>query len=325
MIIYGKTKPVFRFNRQCLSYNYRKGQYDYNYILTQDSGTYILEDDLRVLISKPITSITTIPDNAKLYFDESSSFPRFKLSTTTFKRCIKETKADVIVLNYDKRIYCYNYYSLYITPLADYIGPSDELTSLAKLLNIKEIDISEKQVRMSNRLTSANIAYLNMISNSYTKPVITDDDLNKIIDKMNPTLTQDDYDQLNTMITSKDEETVGLGLKLLTNYNIAATPCAIRYLLHSTHDCWKWNSVKTSVAFKNLLSALDITYFQPSFPSIVYHSVPEGNTLSKEDKELLNPILIKRTEKYINSYCGDLQQKLNQCNININIDVKINE
>lgn len=35
-------------------------------------------------------------------FDKSSKFPRFKLEQTSYKRCIKEAKADYIVLNIDK-------------------------------------------------------------------------------------------------------------------------------------------------------------------------------------------------------------------------------
>lgn len=41
-------------------------------------------------------------------FDKSSKFPRFKLEQTTYKRCIKESKADYIVLNIDKALHSSN-------------------------------------------------------------------------------------------------------------------------------------------------------------------------------------------------------------------------
>ena len=46
-------------------------------------------------------TVTEIKGNSKLFFTKSSNFPRFKLSDTTFSKCIKLEKADYVVIGKD--------------------------------------------------------------------------------------------------------------------------------------------------------------------------------------------------------------------------------
>ena len=77
---------------------------------------------------------------------------------------------------------------------------------------------------------------LDIQSGKINKQYITDVTLNKLIDSKNQVLTTDDIDQIKTMLESSDEETQALGLKLLANYNIDETRCAVKYLLSITSN-----------------------------------------------------------------------------------------
>ena len=74
------------------TYNICNGYY---WELSEASNLYpaINKDDINKF------RIKTIKPDSKLYFDQGSEFPRFKLNLSTNKRTIKSEKADVIVVS----------------------------------------------------------------------------------------------------------------------------------------------------------------------------------------------------------------------------------
>lgn len=284
----------------------------------------MLEEDFNKIKDNKVQTITTLKDNAVLYFTKSSKFPRFKLSDTSYKRCTKIDKADCIIVNYDSYVYRNNIYDLIETDdvyyITTYIIPNLELT---QLLNTSKYTI-RSDIKVYVNLSIRQITYLDILSNKITKPIMTDNDLNKIIDNKNPILTTDDVDQLQTMLTSSDTETVALGLKLLTNYNTSETPYSIRYLMISTYRYWKHNNARTSVAIKNLIDNLNIIQREVRFPNILNLVINDQNlnvVTNETDLKLLKHMLLDTVKKYYEKIIVVDSIYLAKFNINVTINV----
>lgn len=170
-------------------------------------------------------------------------------------------------------------------------------------------------------LTKHQIAYINLLNNQYSKPVILDDDLNKIVDAQNQALTQDDVDQIMTMLQSSDTETVELALKLLTNYNVMATPCTTRYMLISTHHNWRWCKAKTSVSVKNLIETLDLGFFSTYFPACLHYCIKQGETCTGIDREMFQKFIIERTNASMQSYVENTFGSLLKYGIKVDLNI----
>jgi len=53
-------------------------------------------------IEKKLNNLRTqIKDNQVLFFGKTSKYPRFKLSDSSLKRCIKAEKADIVIIDSD--------------------------------------------------------------------------------------------------------------------------------------------------------------------------------------------------------------------------------
>ena len=255
-------------------------------------------------------------------FDKSSKFPRFKLEQTQYKRCIKETKADYIVINVEKCFRASNI-SLWETNDAFYYSYWKGTTEdLASVLNIPITTIiSHGLSRIYFELNKHQMAFINLLNNKFSKPVILDDDLNKIVDSCNPTLTQDDVDQLMAMLQSTDQETSGLALKLLTNYDVMATPCTVRYMLITTSHAWRWSNAKTSVAVKNMLDTIDLGSYTTYFPSCLNYCIKQGEVCEGVDKEMFQKFVVEKARSTIKSDVENRMGPLEKFGIKVEINV----
>jgi hypothetical protein len=287
----------------------------------------IFISDLQKYLKNDISTVKSIPDKSKLYFDKSSKFPRFKLEQTEYKRCIKIDKADYIVAKAEKPS-LYSMYTCVIETPDGYYGSRKDITKTEchELLNIDINSIIIHKDSIKYKLTKGELVYLNCITNKYSIPMILDDDLNNIVDNINPILTIDDVDQIYTMLKSSDSETSGLGLKLLTNYNISETPCSVRFILGSTHNDWKWTNAKTSVSVRNMLESIDYyRIYNTSFPNILYYCKNDNDEITDIDKQLMQHLIMRKTEDYIKSVNSGLIGQVNQFGINVEIKISKNE
>lgn len=323
MNLINQTKPIYRlsFDRTWNAYSYR---YDETPVIktNESNRTAILERDYQKLLKNQINTVKTIKDNAVLMFDKSSKFPRFKLEQTSYKRCIKEAKADYIVLNIDKSPRA-GYIKLWETKDAFYYNYwRGETADLASALNIPVGMITAHgDTRIYTDLTKHQLAYINLLNNQYSKPVILDDDLNKIVDSQNQTLTQDDVDQIMAMLQSSDNETAGLALKLLTNYNVTATPCTVRYMLITTSHNWRWCNAKTSVGVKNMIDTLDLESFSSYFPACLHHCIKQGETCEGVDREMFQKFIIDKTTISLQSYVESTYGTLSRYGIKVDLNI----
>lgn len=175
-----------------------------------------------------IPTVKTLPEEAKLVFHKTSTFPRHKLGLTTFKRKIKEKGADFIVGNFSK---------MHLSDVHTYVNAYEtENTIYITQLSMISIDVfyAEMGVDLSNAVhhtnyeilavTKENQFYIDYICGKHSLPVISDDDLNAIVDNKQERLSITELSTIMEMVKSKDKENVNLALKLFAQFNLSADP-----------------------------------------------------------------------------------------------------
>ena len=85
--------------------------------------------------------------------------------------------------------------------------------------------------------------------------------MNEIVSKAFQPITENDVNTILPMLNSSDSETIGLGLKLLANTDIIATPYLAYTILNDTYYKWRYNSVKTSVSVAQMINSLSFQSF----------------------------------------------------------------
>lgn len=333
MIVYDRPKKLIGEIRQSMRWNSSLNKYEYPLIVDtskeNDNSYCIFVSDLKKYLKNNLSTVKSIPEKSKLYFDKSSKFPRFKLEQTDYKRCIKIDKADYIVAKAEAPS-C-NYYTAYVSIIETpdgYYGTRENLTKTDchNLLNVVMSSIIIHNDSIKYKLTQSELVYLNCITNKYSVPMILDDDLNSTVDKLNPVLTIDDVDQIYTMLKSSDPETAGLGLKILTNYNVSETPCSTRFILGSTHNEWRWSNAKTGVSVKNMLESIDYyRIYRTSFPDILYYCKKNDEEMTDTDKQLMQHLIMRKTEDYIKATNYNIIDQVGKFGINVEITISKNE
>ncbi len=175
-----------------------------------------------------IPTVKTLPEEAKLVFHKTSNFPRHKLGLTTFKRKIKEKGADFIVGNFSKTRACDTdkYANAYETETAIYITQIPHL-NLDVFKVEMGIDLSCATHYTDYELmsvTKENQFYIDYICGKYSLPVISDDDLNAIVDNKQERLSVTELSTIMEMVKSRDKENANLALKLFAQFNLSADP-----------------------------------------------------------------------------------------------------
>lgn len=200
-----------------------------------------------------IPTVKTLPEEAKLVFHKTSNFPRHKLGLTTFKRKIKEKGADFIVGNFTKYSQPSTtvYTNAYETEDTIYVT---QLTSL-NLVTFKiehGIDLSSAVHYTDYELmnvTKEEIFYLDYICGKHSLPIISDDDLNKIVDNKQDRLSITELSTIVEMVKSGDKENINLALKLFAQFNLSSDP-TLSWLFLSIFS-YKFTGI-SSVLYTNL-------------------------------------------------------------------------
>ena len=319
MITY-KNKPVLVLRRGCnlgdeavLNNIWETGNYtfysSYKYNI-YPATKFAIEAKLKTLAS-------TLTPNATLYFSASSEFPRFKLTDTGYKRCIKIDKADFIVMGELKLDQCDNcdlfedeehFY------LIDYDRMSFQYRSDQSKINAFKAN-PEQYIRNHHLYYGATLTLVyhgpicygqvgstdvEHIMNGDYKKVITDKDLDTAVNGTFDKLDVDSVASICDMLDSPDKVTNGVGLKVLTGYNIQATPLTVRTMLGLRADlssCPEWKSV----GVQQVLSSIGWTGFG-RFPGQLWNLLPrkgEENKYTDEDKNLVKDIYMRAARYYM--------------------------
>lgn len=267
--------------------------------------------------------------NYKIYFTPSSEFPRFKLEGSKFSRCLKPEKADYIVMGskcgYDSldyinllykgenKYYMFRSNNLYF--MRNYKGSDDLLynTDLKGFIELYKSKIFPEEVEFVTNCTNYNLIYglgkaIDLFINNTTINIIMDKTLDNIINNNFDILNSETYKTICDMLDSEDIATRGLGLKMLTGFNVSKTPNAIRFMLgireRKVKNLNEWNSVgveqvKNSIGWRGF----------GSFPTRMYNIVPRDNDpVTEEDKLLVKDVYKNGCEYYIDRAIEELKR-----------------
>ena len=317
MITY-KNKPVLVLYRRCnlgdeavLNNIWATGDYTF-----YDSYKYNIYPATKSAVETKLKTLTsTLTPNTTLYFSASSEFPRFKLTDTGYKRCIKIDKADFVVMGKLKLSQCNNCY-LFEDEEHFYLIDCDRMyfqhQSNQNKINIFKAN-PEQYIRDHHLYYGATLTLVyhgpicygqagstdvEHIMNGDYKKVITDKDLDSAINGTFDKLDSDTVTSICDMLDSPDKVTKGVGLKVLTGYNVQATPLTIRTMLglrESLSSCPEWKSV----GVQQVLSSIGWAGFG-HFPGQLWNLLPkkgEENKYTDEDKNLVKDIYM-RAAKY---------------------------
>ena len=116
---------------------------------------------------------------------------------------------------------------------------------------------------------------------------ISDDELNRTINKSDQILDKETMMTIHDMLASSDHDTIELGLKMLTGFNIDETPLTISTLLLLNQRWWITNA-RTNVLVQNMIKQLDISNKRASygFPYSIAYLRSTAEKASEYDKEL---------------------------------------
>lgn len=263
--------------------------------------------------------------NTTLYFSKSSNFPRLKLENTGFKRCIKLDKADFVVINpssltdltetwyaieTDTTIYLGSYWTIYRnrTELEKFLGFT---VSSSMLITIRAYELSEKRKDLLKLLQEPNIKF------------ISDDELNRTINKSDQILDKETMMTIHDMLASSDLDTIELGLKMLTGFNIDETPLTISTLLLLNQRWWTTNA-RTNVLVQNMIKQLDISNKRAScgFPYCISYLRSTAEKANEYDKELTKSLIFDKIVKYITVNLSKDIEFFKLFNTDIKIEIK---
>lgn len=286
----------------------------------------------------------------KLYFDVNCTYPRFKLASKDMKRTIKLDKADKVVISKYNPIYVkatsyylretkpylvyspsedvYYYFSHVRDPYYDSgysksivhfnqiykkyssTGHQTELYEILKRLSIIPHDsfVLPENVWL---LTEQDYKYIDNITNKYMQ-IIYDTELDKFIcDGLMP-VTEDDIITLHNMFSSNDNSVVGLGLKLLSSYDITSDPLSIVLLLHKHYSKIRYNDAYKSVGFKQVMNSLQINegylgHNRDKLINQVFEACHTDETKAKA-REAVRLMVLREAQEYMNKTLNGLER-----------------
>lgn len=175
-----------------------------------------------------IPIVTTIPEESNLVFHKTSKFPRHKLGLTTFKRKIKEKGANYIVGNFSSPHVqdTVSWKHAFETDDTIYVTHLDTIN-----FNVLELEhgVQLSYAKQYNdyvciSASKENLFYFDYIQGKHSLPVISDKDLNALVDKKQERLSIEELSTIIEMIKSRDKENVNLALKLFAQFNLSADP-----------------------------------------------------------------------------------------------------
>ena len=278
----------------------------YNESTYKDSNVYIDKKVVdKVDLTKPLNRVSTLPENAKLIFHSTSKFPRHKLELSSYKRKIKENLADYMVGNADSinlLQQTYKYVRAFVTENIIYVTQDDTITKEAMLKTwpeLKIIDVLDDYAVVW--FTKEQYLYYEYMQGLHTLPIISDEDMNKLIDAKNERITEDVLDSLIDLMTSKSEENIVLGVKLFTQFNLSATPCLTNMFLMMYNDYIIKTNATSSVLYKNLVAT-----YPPKWKS--KHNIDkllEMGFVDDEEKILVSKLVLNFFEPEIKKLIED--------------------
>lgn len=303
-------------------WQYKKTQIEKNGFLESFypsyGSTYFCKGDFKNvsnIINNNLIKKEDVNQSSTLYFDKACTFPRYKLEGTNFKRCIKVDKADYIIIpksynkiwNFNTAKYTYEIEDdkqIYLFDQRAY----DIIPDKSKF-NIHKFE--QTDYLYADNQTLGFLAY--NVLHVYNKPFIFEEDLDKLISETHlDKLDADTVNSIYEMMSSKDDDSIELGCKLLTSFNVFDKVLTTSLLLFLTQDKWYYNKGSKSVAFKSMLQSLHYADHGYNYIELVFKNHQMSNAEDKElSKLLIEPWFKKQMESVIDHSLDDCPYKIN--------------
>lgn len=266
-----------------------------------------------------ITDTSKINLSATLYFDKSSTFPRFKLQETDFTRCVKLDKADYIVIPklskglIDNKVIAGQAYKFDYQDMEVYCNS----TMYHKYQCLHDIAESVSHTKFLVTNTKAEALFLLNLLTIYDKPLIYDTDLEQLISRDLEKLDEDNLSSLYDMLHSSDESSVELGCKLLATFDVHEVSLATSMLLFLTQDHWISNKGSNATSFKSMLKTLGYPDYGYRYIDYVFH---DHSIQSDKDRQLAKKLI----EPWIRTQIEQVtNMKIEHCPFKIEIEIEI--
>ena len=307
-----------------------------------NNATTMFLAPLKTISDKAASLKGTIKSGDTLYFGKTSEFPRFKLSDSDYKRCIKIEKADCVVLgdiqgSQETYIVLEDEINVYLVAPRryDYVYCNN-----SKLKYEWDRDwfsyIQNHKLHYGNEIKkiyegtvtffggNAGIDAMNIMNGTY-KNLVKDADVDAAINTKLDTITKEDMESICEMLDSPDNSTKGVGLKMLCGYNVNETPLSVRTILGARPQLQGLSEWK-SVGVQQVLSTIDWDGFG-RFPYNMQNIIkPHWKTYeySDYDKELCKEVYIKLVKIHMDKTITELTNSgiLNTFGVNISYEVK---
>lgn len=287
------------------------------------SGYYYVKNTTLKSIKNKLQNITDKQEinlSATLYFDKGCTFPRFKLQETDFKRCVKPSKADYIVIPRDILKDCTNYS---VDPKFKYKFEYDNCEYLVSTefysfyTNLRELCVPidfQDLVYCSTKSVAQTLYNIKFV---YDKPFIYEDDLELLISKDLEKLDEESLMSIYDMLKSSDESSIELGCKLLSSFDVFEVPLAISMLLFLTQNNWIKNKGANSTTFKSSLQALNYPLCGYRYIDYVFK---EHAIKCDKDRQLAKKLIEPWIRQTIQDACNF---NLDNCPFKIELEIEI--
>lgn len=210
-----------------------------------------------------------IPKKSTLYFTKDSKFPRTKISLSDYKRCIKLTKANYIVIDKSPNV-CVTSEPYYLFKGSDYILAIEasnynyyfntKIDNLINLISRTDGISSIYQVFYGPLKCTDNLEFINSYNNGeYTVPFVYDSMLDNTINSTLPDPTLDELLAIQDMLASSDKGVIKLGGQMIAGYNVSKFPLTFRLLMLSNINWFYPAYGGSSVVIKQLKQTLGLT------------------------------------------------------------------
>lgn len=184
------------------------------------------------------------------------------------------------------------------------------------------------EIKKSDNVTyikcSSKVAFdlNNILNNTYTN-LITDKMLDEFVNKKFDVLTKDDVDSICDMLDSDDDAIRGMGLKMLTGFNVQETPVTVRIML-GIRPRLKYCNEWTSTGVRQIRESINWEGFG-DFPYNTYDIIQfkEDQPISEYDKSLCRNIVVEQELKYLQYYIERLKDSTAAKVFNLDISCNV--
>lgn len=329
---------------------------EYNYILLGGN------EDVKNLIKSKINT-NPVSSFKKVYFDKLCKYPRFKVKElTSISRSLKPLNVDSCIIT-PIEFQEYNYWykgklkydilvgfskssnSYYFINETDYsysnstleafykqklsqfsnLDPQNSLLSALiadKILPIDTIPYYQGKIIV---LKNNEYEYVNNIINNYTQ-ITYDTELDKFINTNLQKLTSSEIKEIDKMLKSPDDTVVGMGMKLLSNFDIDSSRCILAILILNHWNNIVDNSTFKSVGFQQVLKSVYGDYSKINVDSRTsrykYLNSVYGTSTNSDDKKYAKDFAKDKILSVLNSQADSFMTILSNFGFKITISIE---